>query len=255
MKEIDPKVLGKIKKCLALAGSDNPNEAATAMRQAHALMEKHGVSHEEITMSDIGEANVTSKTMARNKPAHWEARLASLVGRAFGCQMMVQRMVPKKDKGTINEGSYIYVGLKHQAELASYTATVLIAKCKRARQKWVKELSDHLHSANARKSRADITRMGDAFAEGWVNRIYGLVMAFANPDGVDAAIAAHIEKRATQGPAAVREIPEEKIDLAARMAASAGASAAEGEQIHRPMRTRDEQLALPVGVDGLDSKG
>ena len=88
---IDPKVLNKIKKCLALAGSDNPNEAATAMRQAHALMEKHGVSSHEITMADIGESTVKSKTMARDKPAQWEARLAAMVGRAFGCQMLVKR--------------------------------------------------------------------------------------------------------------------------------------------------------------------
>ena len=52
MSDIDPKILGKIKKCLALSGSSNPNEAATALRQAHALMAKHGVSTHEITMAD-----------------------------------------------------------------------------------------------------------------------------------------------------------------------------------------------------------
>ena len=66
---IDPKVLGKIKKCLALSSSDNPHEAAAAMRQAHALMAAHGVSAEQITMADIGEAHASSRTMARNKPA------------------------------------------------------------------------------------------------------------------------------------------------------------------------------------------
>jgi hypothetical protein len=38
MSVIDPKILNKIKKCLALGASANPNEAAVAMRQAHALM-------------------------------------------------------------------------------------------------------------------------------------------------------------------------------------------------------------------------
>ena len=37
MAEIDAKILAKIKKCLALASSSNPNEAATAMRQARAF--------------------------------------------------------------------------------------------------------------------------------------------------------------------------------------------------------------------------
>jgi hypothetical protein len=81
MQELDPKILGKIKKCLALSASDNPNEAATAMRQAHALMEKHGVTAEGIVMGDIGEAKIKSRTMARNKPEQWEAHLASTVGR------------------------------------------------------------------------------------------------------------------------------------------------------------------------------
>ncbi len=49
-KPVDPKILGKIKKCLALSSSDNPHEAAAAMRQAHALMAAHGVSAEQITM-------------------------------------------------------------------------------------------------------------------------------------------------------------------------------------------------------------
>lgn len=48
MAELDPKILAKIKKCLALASSSNPNEAATALRQARALMEKHGVTSESI---------------------------------------------------------------------------------------------------------------------------------------------------------------------------------------------------------------
>ncbi len=88
---IDPKILSKIKKCLALSTSDNPNEAATALRQAHALMAAHGVSTEQITMADIGEASAKSRTMARSKPAHWEGALASTVGRAFGCQLMMLR--------------------------------------------------------------------------------------------------------------------------------------------------------------------
>ena len=81
---IDPKILGKIKKCLALSSSDNPHEAAAAMRQAHALMAAHGVSAEQITMADIGEAHANSRTMARNKPAQWEGALAAMVGKAFG---------------------------------------------------------------------------------------------------------------------------------------------------------------------------
>ena len=120
MQELDPKILGKIKKCLALSASDNPNEAATAMRQAHALMEKHGVTAEGIIMGDIGEAKIKSRTMARNKPEQWEAYLAATVGKAFGCSMMVGSYVPTATARikTINDGSFIFVGLKGQAQVA-----------------------------------------------------------------------------------------------------------------------------------------
>lgn len=61
METIDPKTLSKIKKCLALSSSDNPHEAAAAMRQAKALMDKHGVSANHITMSEIGEATAKER--------------------------------------------------------------------------------------------------------------------------------------------------------------------------------------------------
>lgn len=246
MSNIDPKVLNKIKKCLALAGSDNPNEAATAMRQAHALMEKHGVSSHEITMADIGESTVKSKTMARDKPAQWEARLAAMVGRAFGCQMLVKRMLDKQTKRPVNEGTYIYIGLKHQAEVAAYTTTVLIGKCKRARQAWVAELSAGVPSG-VRGMKAKITRMGDAFAEGWVNNISKLVTDFANPAGVDEAIQKHIDQQNAGGCAPTRAIPTDKIGHHERQAAMVGAMAAKDETLHRPMGTKGAQLALGDG--------
>ena len=122
---LDPRILGKIKKCLALSASSNPNEAAIALRQAHALMERYGVSSHEITISDIGESEAQSRTMARDKPAQWEVLLASMVGKAFGCQVMFMRHMHSRFRKPANKGAYVFVGLKHQAEVASYTASIL----------------------------------------------------------------------------------------------------------------------------------
>ena len=109
------------------------------MRQAHALMSKHGISAHEVTMADIGETTTPSKTMSRDKPAHWESRLAALVGKAFGCKIMVQRTVLPKGFGVTNKGNYLFVGLKHNAEVAAYTASVLMRKCRAARKSWLEE--------------------------------------------------------------------------------------------------------------------
>lgn len=116
------------------------------MRQAHALMSKHGLTAEAITQADIGEAQTASRTMARNKPSKWEAALAGLVANAFGCRMLIASMVPKEDaelpkrsQGIFNVGKYIFVGLKNQVEIAAYTAQVLTRKCQKARAAWIKE--------------------------------------------------------------------------------------------------------------------
>ena len=148
--KIDPKILAKIKKCLALAGSDNPNEAATALRQAHALMEKHGLGVHDVAMSDIGQAESPSQTMSRDAPADWEARLANQVAKAFGCKTLIKkRQMPSK--GTpLNEGAFVFIGLKHQAEIAAYTASILIRKCRTGRQRWIARLSEQAKEQGGR---------------------------------------------------------------------------------------------------------
>jgi hypothetical protein len=240
---IDPKVLGKIKKCLALSRSNNPNEAATALRQAHALMAKHGVSSHEVVMSDIGEGEAISRTMARDKPAEWEMRLAAKVGKAFGCRMLVSKHVLRNGRGHLNEGRYVFIGLKDKAEIAAYTATVLIRKCKSARQQW---LTEHLGGigTGVKGMKAKKTRMGDAFAEGWVNAISKLVVEFANPSGVETAIERYVQEQTSGGVAEGRGLRAEDIGNHELAAAMMGQKAAEGERLFRPMEGSPAPLAL-----------
>lgn len=227
-------ILCKIKKCLALSASSNPHEAAAALRQAHALMNKHGVSAHEVTMADIGEARADSKTMSRDKPAHWELRLAALVGSAFGCQIMVHRFDLPKGFGHLNEGHYIFVGLKQQAEIAAYTVTVLIRKCKTARQQWLTEQFGG-KGIGVRGIKAKKTRMGDMFAEGWVEAIGKLVTEFANPPEVDAAISRHIDEQTSGGEAPSRNVAKKAIGNHEYAAAVMGMRAAQDESLYRPM--------------------
>ena len=48
------RVIRKIKRCLALSKSSNENEAATAMRQAQALMREYRLTEMEVHLSDVG---------------------------------------------------------------------------------------------------------------------------------------------------------------------------------------------------------
>jgi hypothetical protein len=47
------KALRKIYGCLRMAGSSNPTEAATALRQARALIDKYGLTEADATASEI----------------------------------------------------------------------------------------------------------------------------------------------------------------------------------------------------------
>ena len=51
------KIIDKIKKCLALSNSDNPHEAAAALRQAQKLMEMHNLTELDISLSDVQECS------------------------------------------------------------------------------------------------------------------------------------------------------------------------------------------------------
>lgn len=250
---IDPKILGKITKCLALSSSDNPHEAAAAMRQAHALMAAHGVSAEQITMADIGEAHANSRTMARNKPAQWEGALAAMVGKAFGCQMMLQRSVAiDRPKMVLNEGSYVFVGIAAQAQVAAYTFDVLVRKCKKARSAWIAEKLEGLSGMRGGKRTA--TSLGDEFAMGWVGQVVRLVHDFAHPEPVESAIAAYIENKTTKAKQeadalfrADKSTEHKRARLAARMM---GGQAAKSESLHRPVNGR-EQVFLGTAVPAL----
>lgn len=244
MPELDPKILGKIRKCLALSASSNPNEAATALRQAHALMQKHGVTAEGITMSDIGESRVNSRTMARNKPELWEASLAGVVGKAFGCSLMINTFMPKKDSGvrTINRGSFVFVGLKAQSEVAAYTADVLIRRCKAARATWIRDKLGALSGRSGGKRLA--TRMGNEFAMGWVRRIAALVHDFAHPPEVEKAIKNYIAEHVNGDDESLVRDQKLEDDKLKSIAQDAGARAAANERLHRPVNGGAQQQML-----------
>ncbi len=244
MQNIDPKILGKIKKCLALASSDNPNEAATALRQAHAMMATHGVTAAQITMADIGESEARSRTMARSKPAQWEMALASVVGKAFGCHLMLKRLPTYKGvRANLNDGAYVFVGIKAQAQIASYTFDVLVRKCKKARSDWIKEKLVGISQMRGGKRTA--TALGDEFALGWVGKISRLVQDFAQPEAVEQAIADFIQSQTSGKEAPVRKASTEH-EKAREVARMQGMRAAAGESIHRPM----SGTAAPLQICG-----
>ena len=214
---IDDKILGKIKKCLALSQSPEPAEAAAAMRQAQKLMEMHGVTQADLGRADLGEAEVKSKASV-SRIKDWELALLNTIARAFGCQLLWTK---SHSYCQDNWGRYVLIGLKAQVQLAQYTADVLQRKLIKARGKFVNELPPYM-------TRGQKTVQADGFCHGWVQAIRKTVHEFALNDETKQLIDDRVQELST-GQASVQR------RAAGAMGLHAGYDAGSSESIHRPM--------------------
>jgi hypothetical protein len=155
---MDNKILEKIKKCLRLAKSANANEAATALRQAQALMDKHGMSREDVAASDV-ESQQTTAGAGRTPPKHL-VMLMGMVSHAFG----VEPIYSVCHDGKRWNGRVEFIGLGSAPEVACYAYEVLGRQLKRGRTEYLKSLSKRI-------KRATKMRRGDLYAEGWIHAV------------------------------------------------------------------------------------
>ncbi len=226
MTTADERILGKIKKCLALGQSPEPAEAAAALRQAQKLMEIHGISQADLGRADLGEAEVKSKVSV-SRIKDWELRLLNLVAKAFGCKLLWT----KSNSYSVDVyGRYVLIGLKAQVQLAQYTADVLQRKLIKARGNFTNNLPSYL-------GRGEKTVQADGFCHGWVMAIGKTVHEFALNDETKQLIDGRVEELST-GQAKVQE------RRAGTMGLNAGFEAGASESIHRPVGDREPTLRL-----------
>lgn len=180
---MDDKILRKIKRCLALARSSNANEAATALRQAQALMEKHGVTREDVAASDVDSYVAGAASAGKMPPAH-TAMLANMVAIAFGVELIYQR----RYSGEKLEGVFEFYGIDSTPEIAGYAFEVLARQLKKDRNAYVTSL-------NKRLKRATKIRRGDLYAQGWVQAVRHKVVARRPGEAEQRAMAIYRGKR------------------------------------------------------------
>ena len=123
--------ISKIKKCLALAKSSEPHEAAAAMRQAQKLIEQFGIEHPELLAAGVSEE--WSKSAATQRPVRYEVSLAFTVARAYGCELVFSRRL--NAAGTDIDGGYTFVGIDPDPEIAQYTFDVLARQLRAAKDR------------------------------------------------------------------------------------------------------------------------
>ena len=162
----EKKILDKIKKCLALAGSANEHEAAAALRQAQKLMEQHGVTDQDVLASQAGEAG--AKAGAVSKPAQWEAMLAGRIANAFGCELVFSRRT-------------------WTTAVAAYAYQVLLRQARAARTNFIATALKRVRKPSVKTARADL------FCEGWVKTAMRTVSGWSRTEDQAAAVTAYIE--------------------------------------------------------------
>lgn len=184
--------LSKIKKCLELAKSANQTEAATALRQAQALMREHGLDEQGIELASVTEHDVQAKFLPM---LTWEAELISMVAEAFGCDVISTWKIIGKPpfciSGLMNQKRtrhWRLIGINAAPEVAAYTFDVLGGQCVRARLAHMRKQSKNCKPATK-------TARGDAFALGWVRGVQALIERFANGERNQALIDAYKRER------------------------------------------------------------
>lgn len=152
------KVLEKIKKCLALSKSANEHEAALALKQAQALMEKHQITDSDVELSKIS-TEESGQRVAR-RLADWQWDVAALVAEVFGCEKYKQ-----------GNRMYFY-GFGNRPQIAAYSFDVVWRQISAARRKYLRY---QCHQSNKAKREY----MANRYCEGWLHGARKVVQEFA----------------------------------------------------------------------------
>jgi hypothetical protein len=182
MKDID-KIKDRIKKLFALSKSPNANEAASALEMAQKLMEDYGLIKSDIPTLDVNEGE--SLRSSGDKPPQYEIHLAVSIAEAFGCQVLSRR---KLGKDLVYRNVYQFIGVEYRPEVASYIATVLFRKLRRARAEYIKSLYRV-------RSRRNKTIRGDVFSRGWVSVVTEKLQALSCPEEEKMAVELYMKNR------------------------------------------------------------
>lgn len=167
-------VIEKIKKCLALSKSTNQHEAAAALRQAMAFMEKYKIDADDPELLGIAEASILGS--GTQKPTVFEAVLANSIAKMMGCKVILSGDIKiTKDLSFKKVAAWKFIGFDPAPEIASYAFDVLYRQLKKARSVFISENLKRVQIKANKVKRADL------FCEGWVLEATKLVSDL-NPD-------------------------------------------------------------------------
>ncbi|MNH13824.1 hypothetical protein D3C76_268170 [compost metagenome] len=220
------RVIRKIKRCLALSKSSNENEAATAMRQAQALMREYRLTELDVRLSDVSEVE-SEKSRANRRPT-WDRHLSSIVAQVFGVRPLSCRHWCESSRRRVDRA--LFVGVSPAPQIAMYAYEALLVKLTLARREYVA-----LVRSGKRRSAYSPETAGDHFALAWVSAVHGKIHELLPRGDEDTALTRHSDGRdlvaveaqdnalieqylAGQEIGKARKVPKVELDLDAQIA-------------------------------------
>ncbi len=158
------RIIERIEKCLNLAKSNEPHEAAAALRQAQKLMAAHGVSEDDIFGKEVESEIIITPEPAKSKLPLYMSHLIGLIQSAFGVSALIE---PVLVNGKYRMGIR-YFGPHGRAKLAVYTHAIIWRQLSASWKDFVKKNPWKLAEKGARQG----------FWLGWISAVRAKVIAF-----------------------------------------------------------------------------
>lgn len=230
---VDPKIVSKIKKCLALSKSSESHEAAAALRQAQKMMQLHNLDEATVELGAIDEEEVRSTTTA-TRIKGWEGQLAHIIKTAFGVGLLFTKAYPY--------GRFTFVGPKSDVLIAKYTFVYLRRLCTAGRRDYLENLKRVEKQLGGWMGRSELTNRADSYAMGWVDVVSTKIETFARPPAQAALIERRVQDASGGRTSKHRSQPEYYGALAK------GQEDGRKVSIHRPMETGSNDVPKKLGV-------
>lgn len=162
---VEPKVIDKIRKLLALATSSNENEAASAAAKAQELMQEYDLSMEAVsTKTDqrlSGIERSERQTLRKaGKPGGWKVALFNCVGATSDCWVYAS----DNNSRWYDSTGYL-IGRSQDVEMAHYIFDYLVREMERLQDEYGKarwaELSEYAktHGISTHEAERDFSSM------------------------------------------------------------------------------------------------
>lgn len=150
----------RLKKVAALMASDNEHEAASAQRQAEAIMREYRMDQTDILIAEVELSEVTAG--ADRDPATWERVLASICAGGYCCDSIFTGRYGVR-------GTWTFVGMAPAATLAGYAFDALRAKHRGDRRRYIATSLKRFRNERNKVAAAD------PYSQGWVHAVRKLL--------------------------------------------------------------------------------